>query len=266
MKKIFCALFFLPLFIQAQSNDTSYFDYVSYADEAYAEDNNSIVAYQLYVKAIILAAELGPPEELYTSLAEVYEVIGAMSYDFTLYDYARIFYERSLGFYRAIDDMDGIVRVIPKIALSYKAMRENDINGELISGEEFETAEVYYRIIDEPIYKDGEVWVKINGGIFDGLYATSVGYVYATHKAPFVDRANVKLGKATVLELDTNASYLQVSPVASVDSFYQIYQGDMVMMLSLIPKREYKSVLWQLALQQQHILLPHPINPFHIFL
>ncbi len=250
MKKLFWVLLLLPFLVKAQANDTSYYDFVHYADEEYAIDNTNIVAYQYYIKAIVLASETGPAEEYYKSLARVYEVTAAMSYDYELYAYANLFYERSLGFYRALEDLDGVVRVIPKIALSYQAMRLNDVNVAPQASEEEETAEVYYRIIEDPIYYEEYVELKINGGITDGLYPTSVGYVYATDKEPFVSRANTKLGSAKVLQLDTNATTLRVHAVDPTDSFYLIYKGDMVMMLSLIPKREFKSILWQLALKQ----------------
>ena len=251
MKRLFLALLFAPLINFAQT-DTSFYDYVKYADSAYALDENSLQALTWYANAITISYNSTDDFDKATQ-AHALENAATLAYNYELYGYARIFYIRSLEFSREIGDKDAVYRLIPKVALSYAAMRDADENVEPVQADDFETAEVYYRIIEEPIYEEGIYYAKINGGISDGLYATSVGIAFGTfsdERKDLGDRSNEKIGKARIYQIDTNTTYVQIEPLKGDDPFYQVYEGDMVQLLSRIPKREFKSILWELALVQ----------------
>jgi CHAT domain-containing protein len=251
MRILLFAVLLAPLLTLGQT-DTSFYDYVKYADSAYATDENSLSALTWYANAITIAYN-NPEGYDKATQAHALENAGTLAYVYELYGYARIFYTRALEFSREINDKDAVYRLIPKVALSYSAMRDANEIVDPPQADDFETAEVYYRVIAEPIYENGFFYAKINGGISDGLYENAVGFAFGTfseERKDLGDRSNERIGKSKIYQLDTNTTWVQVEPSKLDDPFYQLYQGDMVQLLSRIPKREFKSIVWELALLQ----------------
>jgi CHAT domain-containing protein/Tfp pilus assembly protein PilF len=248
MRNLLFAALLLSLGTYAQQNDTTFYNYVDLADSAYAHDDVSLKALTWYATAISMANN-NPGTYEKPRLAHTLERAGEMSYSYQLYDYAMVFYNRALVLYRELENKDARLRVIPKVAKSYSAMRKNNMNLRPPEADEFETAEVYYRV-DAVEYQNRKAYARINGGITDGIYPTSVGYAYGAHRSDFEDRSNISLGDAAIYALDTNNSIVEIDAADTTNPFYKVYQNDMVMMLSRIPKREYHSIFWDLALDQ----------------
>ena len=181
MRNLLIAAMLLTLGLQAQNSDTTFYQYVDLADSAYAQDEFSLKALQWYASAITMAND-APDTFDKARLAHTLERAGEMSYSYQLYDYAMVFYNRSLEIYRKLENQEARLRVIPKVAKSYDSMRDNDMNLDPPEADEFETAEVFYRI-DAVQYQEGQAYAKINGGITDGIYESSVGSTsIASHK------------------------------------------------------------------------------------
>ncbi len=251
MKKIFWILLFIPFIGLSQTSDTAYVRYIAMADSAYAIDQTSLKAYSWYMKAIVLTANNADTATRYADeLGDLFEVFADMSYMYELYNYSNIFYDRALEFYRLQNRSEKIYGVIPKIALTYKAMRISNMNIAPLESDNLETAEVYYTILEKPKLENNKLVVRINGGITDGIYPTSTGYVYGKFNEKYENRSNTLLGQAEIKQLDTNTAFLYVTPAVAKDSFHTVLENDMVMMLSQVPQRKFKSIFWELALNQ----------------
>lgn len=252
-----------PLLPQAQDADTTYVQFIKLADEEYRKDELSLKALDFYIKAINKADIANLSKETYQPVMRACERSGTILYAFDDLENALALFRLAYSFARAIPDQDAALVLIPKLAMTYKDMRAANLNPPLVDAEKYETAEVYYRIIKAPVLNsDGTLLVTINAGVADGIYNASTGKVLGVYNKSLKGRENVILGKAEVKNLDTNETTLIITPYYEQEGFYEIVQGDMAMMLSRIPVRDFKSIFWHLATMQ---IIFHNINDEPIY-
>jgi len=247
MKKILFYILLIPFLASAQKADTTFADYIRLGDAAFDTDIK-YDALVYYVSAINIAQNNGIAEPEYPGLIRAAERSSDILILYESYEDALLLYNLAHNFARDIKDNETIYRIIPKKALVYTELRKKKINIPPPEATSFETAEVFYQITKVPEIRDGVLYVTINGGITDGVYAASTGFVYGTYSKTYKDRENLLLGEAIVERLDTGFTVLKITPLYEQTGINKISKGDMVKMLSRIPKREYKSILWELAL------------------
>ena len=115
--------------------------------------------------------------------------------------------------------------------------------------DEYSTEEVYYVLTDDIRREGFGAVAKINSGIIDGLYPESAGVAYGADTDDWDDRDFTRLGQASIIQLDSNQSYVYIDFDVPDDEYYDVYEYDYVLLYSRVPVREYRSIWMDLAMQ-----------------
>lgn len=157
-------------------------------------------------------------------------------------------YYKSLAGYQKLKDYENSSQLLSAIAGLYKATSDKKVTYVYPKPKEEETIVAHRSIETLQKQSDGSFLAIIEGGSNDGLYEGADAEVYGKHRKAGEDRANRLLGTAKVLEVAPNQSKVRINVINPLDSFYSVYNEDMVAVPIRFPKKAIKDVFLEVSL------------------
>ena len=111
---------------------------------------------------------------------------------------------------------------------------------------------------------DAAIEATIDGGSNDGVYEGAEAEVYGKHRKDGEDRANRLLGTAKIIEVKPNFSKVQIQLINPKDTFYNVYEEDLVAVPIRFPQNPLKDLFLEVSLMNIKFLdnygklLAHP--------
>jgi len=242
----------LPLFTKAQKPDTTFKQYMQWADEAFVEQKDSTLALSFYLKALnkipsTISKEdsivlLRGSENASKILRKKEELEQALYYSKMAYNLSKI-----------LPDDSARYRIISHTAFIYSLMKDKDLPIILNKPKKYATEELYFKIIEDPVTREDTIYAIIDGGRVEGLFETSTGKIVSGYKHGEA-LADYIIGKAGIDSIANLNTRIRIIPIRKGTEKIDIIKDDMAWMLCRVPNHDYKSIFWDFSIKQIEFL------------
>lgn len=136
---------------------------------------------------------------------------------------------------------------IVAVGRMHAAIKEKDLHIDLAGTDSAESVNLYFRV-KTILERHGETQIAaLDGGNIDGILLHGKGEAVGTYSPEFKNRGGTTLGSAEVLLVQENSSVVEIALTDTSSAEHLAQEGDMVSIPTTIPKKPYRSLLYQLS-------------------
>jgi tetratricopeptide (TPR) repeat protein len=158
------------------------------------------------------------------------------------------FYNELYRTYMEIGNRDEAVSTIAKIAQCYDRMKNIDAPAEHTESGPTESITARFRTLEIVTGTADSSMVILDAGKADGLFEGSKGEAVSVWRKGRNVQSGTSLGKVEILTVGDNFSTARVIITNPRDTVIRLEEGDMIIATVRIPKRAYRSLLYEMAI------------------
>ncbi len=156
-------------------------------------------------------------------------------------------YHKALKFYRQVNQTGEIAHILANIGRAHGRIIDGNQEWMPEYQPETERKEIYYRISKISDRRRDTVIAQVEGGTLDGIVVGGKGEVSPVNTKDAPVRNEWSLAKAEVVAASQNRATVALSQLDKGPALSVVREGDIVILPVQVPKKDYRSIFFDLA-------------------